>query len=324
MPFPSQVQTQPAPAVAGDFCSQNPMFSVTPGQGAFAAGPALFVGRFAWADPTFSILNSAGSGPPTGFVHREQQGLITTFLAESSVQVLIGTQCYCLNGGDFWMENDGLLVATPGMKAYARFADGKVTFGPTGTPPGGGTSSASTISAQTFSVTGSIGVQAVPPGSQTGQTGNDEIGVLTVTVVGSGTIVPGAAISGTGIQAGTLVTGQLTGTPGGVGTYSVNIPQTAASTTVSGTYGLLTVGGSLTGTFGIGDVLSGSGGGGVTAGSTITGLGTGTGGAGTYYTQTQTVSSTAINATSAIETKWVCQSVGQVGELVRTSSQPFG
>ena len=65
---------------------------------------------------------------------------------------------------------------------------------------------------------------------------------------------------------------------------------TGSSSSISGT--TLTVGGTVTGTFAVGMVLSGTG---VTAGTTITALGTGTGGAGTYtVSASQTVSTTSI------------------------------
>jgi hypothetical protein len=70
------------------------------------------------------------------------------------------------------------------------------------------------------------------------------------------------------------------------------VARSASSTAsyISGT--TLTVGGTVTGTFAVGMVLSGTG---VTAGTTITALGTGTGGAGTYtVSASQTVSSTTI------------------------------
>lgn len=60
---------------------------------------------------------------------------------------------------------------------------------------------------------------------------------LTVTVVGSGTLYPGATLMGTGVKSGTKIVAQLTGTTGGVGTYQVDISQTVASTTItSGTH----------------------------------------------------------------------------------------
>ena len=65
-----------------------------------------------------------------------------------------------------------------------------------------------------------------------------------------------STISGTGIAAGTQVVSQLSGTPGGVGTYALSIPsQNVASTAVSGTYGTLTVTAITTGTIGVGTVI---------------------------------------------------------------------
>ena len=71
---------------------------------------------------------------------------------------------------------------------------------------------------------------------------------------------------------------------------------TSSASTISGT--TLTVGGTVTGTFAVGQGVFGSG---VTANTVITGLGTGTGGAGTYTVNTnQTVTSTNINSAYAV------------------------
>lgn len=55
---------------------------------------------------------------------------------------------------------------------------------------------------------------------------------MTVSAVTSGTIVVGQEMTGTGITAGTEVTALGTVT-GGIGTYTMSISQTAASTTVT-------------------------------------------------------------------------------------------
>jgi hypothetical protein len=317
MPFPSQVGYNEAPAVVGDFCSANPRWSALSQDGGFVAGPSLFVGRFCWADAaTNSVLNSMGSGAPAGFVHRHWQGLVTTFLSETSMQVYPGIQAAAMSGGDFWMLNGGALTTTVGMKVYAKYADGTTAFGPTGTPPSAAVVTGSIAPQATTSVTASIAPVTSGVGSLT-------TGVMTVTAVGSGTIVPGGTISGTGIQAGTTVLNQLTGTTGGIGTYTVSIPQTVASTTVTQTSGLLTVTAVTSGVLGVGDVLSGTG---VTAGTTIAALGTGTGGTGTYVVNTsQTASSTTITATGYYETKWYAMDVGRApGEIVRCSDHPLG
>lgn len=54
-------------------------------------------------------------------------------------------------------------------------------------------------------------------------------GQLVVTVVAAGTLAIGQTVSGAGVTANTLITGQVSGTPGGVGTYSVSISQVVGS-----------------------------------------------------------------------------------------------
>lgn len=303
-----------APGIEGDFCTANPRFSLIAGGGAMVAGASLFVGRFCWADPTNRILNSNGSGPVTGFLGRNQQGLITTFLASSTMQVLPGIQCFGYTGGDFWMRNNGTLITTVGMKAYANYATGLIAFAATGSPPSGGSATGSIAAGPAVSVTGSIA----------GTT-------FTVTAAGTAGLVAGAPIAGTGVQSGTKVTGQVSGTAGGIGVYTVDIPQTVTSTTITQAYGVFTAASAVTGSFVVGDVLSGSGGGGVTAGTSIISLGTGTGGLGTYNVSvSQTVTSSTIAATGYVETKWYAMDVGRAppgtnpGEVVRCSDHPLG
>lgn len=62
----------------------------------------------------------------------------------------------------------------------------------------------------------------------------DLAGVLTVTAVASGTIAVGDLVQsqtnpGTVVGGGTIITSQLSGTPGGIGTYAVNIGATVTS-----------------------------------------------------------------------------------------------
>ena len=70
-------------------------------------------------------------------------------------------------------------------------------------------------------------------GTYTGSISTTNGGTLTITAVLQGDpIVIGAWVNGTGVTAGTYITGYGTGT-GGVGTYTVNVSQTASSTTLS-------------------------------------------------------------------------------------------
>lgn len=120
--------------------------------------------------------------------------------------------------------------------------------------------------------------------------------VLTVSGTVTGTIQVGGIISGVGVSAGTQITNQLSGPTGGVGTYSVSIMQNVPSTTISETYGVLTVTTIATGTVSPGQTLAG---GTTAAGTIVTAYGSGTGLNGTYIVNlTQTVSS----VTSAMAT----------------------
>lgn len=307
--FQAQVNVAQAPAVEGDFCDTNPRSSYDAGPGGLVAGPnGVTIGRFAWAVPPVdgdgapTTVNSFGFGLPSGFVHREQQGTFTTYLAASGMAILKGFGMTLMTSGGYWVKNNGTTEAEYGMKAYANFADGGVTFALAGSPTAGGTSTASTLAAGTASVTGSI---------------SDN--VLTVTAVGSGTLYPGGQLSGTGVAPNTEIVSQLTGTAGGVGTYLLNVgEQTVTSTTISETYGLLTIGGTVAGTFAVNQLVTGSG---VAAGTYIRALGAGNGGAGTYIVNlTQVVSSQAINTAVNVETKYFARSTGLAGEIVKISA----
>ncbi|KVS50690.1 hypothetical protein WK39_27915 [Burkholderia cepacia] len=145
MGFQQHVYYQPAPAVEGDFASANPRASVLAGPGSLVAGPAgVTVGRFAWATSTgqpdvtsgetdfYNLVSNTGVGPPTGFVHREQQALITTWLAEASMLVPAGLPVTLHQAGDFWVRNAGAGPSAAGQKAFANLTDGAVQSGAAG------------------------------------------------------------------------------------------------------------------------------------------------------------------------------------------------
>jgi hypothetical protein len=295
MGFPRQVNVQGAPAVLGDFCDSNPRSTVDAGAGAFVAGPnGLAVGRFAWADPTNKMLNNYGPGAPTGFIHRDQQGLITAFLADDTLVIPQGYPATAFNAGGFWVLNSGSSTSAVEQVAYANNSTGQVQFGSNWTGA---------------SVTGSIAPNVV--------TGSIEGDTLTVTDVTSGVLAVGQTISGAGVTAGTTISALGTGT-GGDGTYMVSIPQTVASTTITASGGVLTVTAVASGALGLGDALTGSG---VMAGTAITALLSGNGGMGTYAVNIgQTVVSEAITVAAGTQTKWVASSIGAPGELVKMTT----
>lgn len=309
----TSVSSAPARGIAGDPASTNPRFSADDGPFGIVAGPnGCGIGLFAWlsnppdGDGAPSQASNVGNGSaPDGFVPSQLQGTITQYLADASMSIIAGQQMSLATGTDFWAVNSDSIQALRGGTVYAEVATGKIKA-QSGTAVATGT-----IAAETFSVTASIANAT-----------------MTVTAVGSGTVVPGAAISGTNVASGSTVVRQLLPllageTAGGVGRYAVSIPeQNATSTTVSGSYGLFTAVSGLTGLFSVGSVLSGAGGGGVTANTVITGFGTGAGGLGTYYVNfTQTVTSTSITGTTTVSTKWKFASAALAGEVVKITSQ---
>jgi len=319
--FQAQVYPQQAPGVEGDFCDHNPRATVDAGPGGLvAASEGVTVARFGWLDASIIDPNNAptlvhtravgGVMPPAGFVHREQQGLITNYLGGVSMLVPGGFPITLHQAGGFFVLNRGTSYAQYGMKAFARLSYGAVVFGLTGTSPGAATFTG-VVASTPFTATGSI-------------TGN----VLNVTAVGAGFVTPGSTITGTNVAVGTKILGQLSGAPGGVGTYGLNIAeQNVVSTAISGTYGVLTTSAFTAGNVEVGDVLSG---GTTVAGTTVTAMGpnyglNGTGLAGTYAVDNNTgVASAALTSSDAIETKWFATSAGAAGEIIKMSSWPLG
>jgi hypothetical protein len=328
--FQSQVNVSPAPGVAGDFCSNNPRFTVDAGPGGLVAGPnGVTVGNFAWfnglvdTDGTPTQVSSSWNGwelygwssgqtynQVAGFVGRNQQGLITTFLSDASMVIPAGFPMFLYSGGDFWVKNTGSVQALPGMKAYANLATGAVAFNTTGNAPGGATGTGPII-VQNATFTASI-------------TGN----LMTVTAIasGGGNIQPGMTITGTAggtIAASSAITYQVSGSVGGTGVYVLNVPeQTYSSATVSGSIGQLSIGTLTSGTFGVGQILNGTG---VAPNTVITALAGATGGTGLYWvTPGQTMSSSPVNTTGYVETKWMATSSGLTGEIVKITSHVYG
>lgn len=303
MDFQRSINTEPAPAVDGDFASANPRASMLAGPGALVAGPlGVVVGRFARANFSTGVATNADPGAGAfgsalGFCARPgNTAQITAWLGQSSMIVLAGREITLHVRGDFWARFAG--GATPGQKVFASFADGSAIAGTAGSPPAG-------------AVVTAVGGAVV--------TGSIATTVLTVTAVTSGTLGIGSVLSGSGVTAGTTITALGTGT-GGVGTYTVSVSQTAASTTITATNQIMTVTGVSSGTLAVGQPVSGSG---VTAGSYITGLGTGTGGVGTYtISAAQQFNSATVTAVGGEETQFYVWSAAGSTELAKISTDP--
>jgi hypothetical protein len=141
--FQTQVFYQPAPAVEGDFADHNPRTSVNAGPGGLVAGvPGVMVGRFAWFDPDSPLdPNDAPKvciswteepQPVVGFVHREQQGLITHYLGGAGMWIPEGFMVTLHQTGGFFVRNAGEERATLGQRVFASMADGSCAFGDPG------------------------------------------------------------------------------------------------------------------------------------------------------------------------------------------------
>ncbi|MGJ4855516.1 hypothetical protein ACN6KF_001462 [Labrys sp. La1] len=138
MPFQTQVNITQAPAIAGQFASVNPRHAAVTVEGGFVAGASgVTVGLFAWAandaNSVPRLLNNTGSGLPTGFIARTEQALITNYLGEAGNLIPAGFPVGDIfSGGDFWVKNAGATAVTVGLKAFAKTADGTISFAAAG------------------------------------------------------------------------------------------------------------------------------------------------------------------------------------------------
>jgi hypothetical protein len=141
MGFQTVVNQQQAPAVAGDFASANPRAAVlSPVDASFIAGTGgATVGLFGWSDANGNVTN-AGSGAPTGFIHRDQQALITAWLGEESNVIPQGNTVTLFNQGDFWAKTG--TTATIGQKVFASNTTGAIETGAAGATVAGYTETA--------------------------------------------------------------------------------------------------------------------------------------------------------------------------------------
>lgn len=189
--FQNVVNNDPAPGQPGDFFGTNPRTSVAAGPGQLvAAVGGLRVGRFAWANLLSGKLsNYFVPGSQLGFVHREQQGLITEFMGKASELVVQGYPADANSRGDFFAEFPA--GATAGQTVYAD----PLTGAASAAAPGGAVTADSTSTSMAAT------------------------GIITVGATLTGTLAVGQVVTGLGVPAGTYITAQLTGSAGSTGTY---------------------------------------------------------------------------------------------------------
>lgn len=300
MGFQKQVNANQAPAVAGDFASANPRASVLAGAGGLIAGAGgVTVGKFAWVDDDGITVFNHGTATrkPDGFVHREQQAMITTYLAEASNVIPEGMPVVLHSEGDFWATVTGATAATLNASVFADYDTGDITIGAASTGA---------------SVTGSIGA------TFTASADTDATRLVVTSVTGQ--ISVGDTVSGTGITAGTTVVSQVSGTTGGAGTYQLSAANTASAATVTAFGVTMKVTAVGSGVLHVGDAVSGTG---VPSGAVIATIVSGSGGVGVYTLDTRATAyaaSTTITAVAGVDTTWKAKSIAAVGELVKISS----
>jgi hypothetical protein len=136
--FQRSVNSDPSPAVEGDFASANPRASMLAGAGALVAGPlGVTVGRFAWALNSTGVVTTAkpGGAARIGFVGRNQTSLITAWLGEASMVVQSGINITLHRSGDFWGRFAA--GAAIGQKVFASDTDGTLLADAAGATPVG-------------------------------------------------------------------------------------------------------------------------------------------------------------------------------------------
>ncbi|EQA7425222.1 structural cement protein Gp24 [Yersinia enterocolitica] len=127
--FQNSINQYPAPGVEGSFASTNPHATYLAGEGALVAGDdGLTVGRFAW--DVSGVASNAGTGAPSGFVHRDGQASITVWLAEASMLIQPGREVTLMTAGDFWAKTS--TIATRGQKIFASITTGEIQTGAAG------------------------------------------------------------------------------------------------------------------------------------------------------------------------------------------------
>ncbi|MBS1103536.1 hypothetical protein JK202_11000 [Gluconobacter sp. Dm-62] len=138
MGFPTKINYTWAKGFPGGIASANPRRSAIPGPMGFIAGTAgVAVAAFGWvqADGVTVLNKPIASEAPTGFVLRDQTGLITAYLGESTMLLPSGFNVQLMTGGDYFAVAS--TAATPGQAVYASTTDGTLQTGAVGTVPEG-------------------------------------------------------------------------------------------------------------------------------------------------------------------------------------------
>lgn len=138
--FQNQVYINPAEAIPGDFAYSNPMrYQLTSTGRMVADANGVKIGKFASLNSDGTVSSTLASAPQStrvGFVHREFNGQIVTFLAESGMTIQPGEPVSLFDNGDFWVYVDAI-TGTPvrGAAIYWDVLTGNTIVGAPGSPP---------------------------------------------------------------------------------------------------------------------------------------------------------------------------------------------
>lgn len=305
--FQSFVNNELPIAVAGDFASANPRASVIAGPGAFVAPAAgTTVGVFAWFDPATGIAsNYYKANAFLGFIHRENQGLITAFLGISTMQVVQGNMVTGLDQGDFYGVFAG--GASVKQKVYVDPVTGALT----GAATGGSVTGSYTASTVTAGVLTTTDANLTGTAAAVGQ-------VVTGGTLPEGTYIASSGGTGSGTHLWNLanVNGTAIGNQGSFTSSEFGIQETsftvasavranASVTAAIAATGVMTVSAVGSGTLDAGQFLTGTGLP-ASANAQILYQITGTvGGTGTYQT----------NYNAVIGSETITSSEGQIGAI---------
>lgn len=313
--FQSFVNNELPIGVPGDAAGVNPIASVVnANQGQYVAGLAgLTIGVFAWFDPVLGVANNYyKAGCVLAFVHRENNGLITLFLGIAAMQVVPGNICDGRTQGDYI----GLFVsgATPAQKVYANPVTGALTSAATG----GSVTGSYTATTVTGGVMTTTDANLTGTAAAVGQ-------IVTGGTLPEGTYIASAGTVGGGLHAwnlanvnGTAIPNQGAFTSSEIGIVETKftvsskvLPVATSDTAALAVTGILTVAGTITGTWEAGQFIAGVGIP-VSANALINYQISGTpGGAGTYqtsYIPPVAIANEAMTATegqAGVFTSWV-------------------
>jgi hypothetical protein len=162
--FQNQVYINPAVGLPGDFASSNPMIYKLSSTGRMVADAnGVTVGHFAilnnGTNTTGTVTSLPAAAPAAaemvGFVHRETNAQIVTYLAESSVEIYPGQPVALFTKGDFLVNVD-VINGTPvnGAQVWWDTVTGNTIIGAPTSPP------ATTVQTSFFLVSDSATVGA--------------------------------------------------------------------------------------------------------------------------------------------------------------------